>query len=296
MRFISAAIKLLRPHQWTKNLFIFLPLFFSGQLLHTDLLLFCLVSFFSFSFIASGIYVFNDICDVEADRKHPVKNTRPIAAGKISLFQAYTLMAACIIIAFALLFYFDTPKRYPLMGLLSFYFLMNIAYSIKLKHLVIVDVLIIALGFVLRVVVGGVSTGIALSEWIILMTFLLALFLAFAKRRDDVVILQTSGVIPRANTNKYTLDFMNQILTSVSTITIVSYIMYTMSPEVVERFHGHVYITSFFVLSGIIRYLQLTIVYLKSGSPTKILLKDRFIQACILGWIITFFVIIYITK
>lgn len=297
MRLISAAVQLLRPQQWAKNMFIFLPLFFSGQLLHSELVLFCAISFFAFSFIASSIYVFNDICDIENDRKHPVKCKRPIASGKISKLQAYIIMAVCIIVSFLFISYFAGIKRYMLIGLILFYFLMNIAYSVKLKHLVIVDVMIIALGFVLRVIVGGISTGIELSEWIVLMTFLLALFLAFAKRRDDVVIFQSSGVIPRKNTNKYTLDFMNQIITSISTITIIAYIMYTMSPEVIGHFNSkYVYTTSFFVLAGIIRYLQLTMVYLKSGSPTKILIKDRFIQLCIIGWIITFFIIIYWQK
>jgi len=295
--FLSAAIQLLRPHQWAKNLFIFLPIFFSGQMLHSELVVFCVVSFFSFSFIASSIYIFNDIFDLESDKKHPVKCKRPIAAGKISVLQSYFIMIICIGASFLLLTYFTGAKRYMLMGVLLFYFVMNIAYSVRLKHVVIIDVMIIALGFVLRVIVGGVSTGIKLSEWIVLMTFLLALFLAFAKRRDDVILLQSSGIMPRKNTNKYTPDFINQTLTFLSTITVVAYIMYVMSHEVIERFNSkYVYVTSFFVLAGIIRYLQLTIVYLQSGSPTKVLMKDRFIQLCIIGWVIAFFIIIYVRK
>ena len=174
------------------------------------------------------------------------------------------------------------------------YILLNIAYCVRLKQIALVDVFVIATGFVLRVFAGGFATGIYLSHWIILMTFLLALFLAFAKRRDDVVIYEDTGVIARKNVNRYNLDFMNQAITIVASITMVCYILYTVSPEVIERFDSpYVYITSIFVLAGIIRYLQLTIVDVKSGSPTKILMKDLFIQLCIVGWVCVFITIIY---
>ena len=172
---------------------------------------------------------------------------------------------------------------------------MNIAYCIKLKQIAIVDVFIIAVGFVLRILVGGFATGIYLSHWIVLMTFLLALFLAFAKRRDDVVMYEDSGVKMRKNVNRYNLAFMNQLIAVVACLTMVCYIMYTVSPEVIERFHSsYIYVTSIFVLAGIIRYLQLTIVDVKSGSPTKVLLKDHFVLACIVGWIVTFVIILYL--
>ncbi|MDR1880977.1 MAG: phosphoribose diphosphate--decaprenyl-phosphate phosphoribosyltransferase [Tannerellaceae bacterium] len=171
---------------------------------------------------------------------------------------------------------------------------MNIAYCLKLKRLVIIDVFVIAVGFVLRVVIGGVVTGIVLSHWIIIMSFLLALFLAFAKRRDDVLTYLETGVQPRRNIHRYNADFMNQVLTVTATVTMVSYIIYTVSEEVTARFDNqYVYLTSIFVLAGIIRYLQLALVEARSGSPTDILLHDRFIQACVLLWIITFCLIIY---
>jgi magnesium-transporting ATPase (P-type) len=143
--------------------------------------------------------------------------------------------------------------------------------------------------------VGGAATGINLSEWIIIMTFLLALFLAFAKRRDDVILYENTGVSHRKNTNRYNLEFMNQVITVLATIIIIAYIMYTLSPEVIGRLKSkHIYFTAIFVLMGIIRYLQVTIVDLKSGSPTKILLRDRFIQCCIIGWVGLFIIIIYL--
>ena len=292
---LKSLIQLLRPEQWTKNSFIFLPMFFSGQLLNTTMQLSCLLAFIAFSLAASSIYCLNDVYDVEADRLHPKKCKRPIASGKISVKTAYTVMTICFALSMSILFLFGGTAKLALIALIAFYFVMNIAYCVKLKRYAIVDVIVISIGFVLRILVGGIATNIWLSEWIIIMTFLLALFLAFAKRRDDVVLYQNTGVSPRENTNRYNLDFMNQVMTVVSTVTIIAYIMYTLSSDVIERFHSrHIYITAVFVLVSIIRYLQITIVDLKSGNPTAVLLKDRFIQLCIAGWIISFLFIIYL--
>ncbi len=288
-------IKLLRPQQWAKNIFIFLPLFFNGDILNPAPLFSCVIAFFAFSFTASAIYCFNDIYDVEADRLHPKKSKRPIAAGTISISTAYITMFCCLLVSFLLLLCWGGANKYATMGLIGLYGLMNIAYCIKLKQFTIVDVMIIAIGFVLRIFVGGVVSDTFLSEWIVLMTFLLALFLAFAKRRDDVVIYQNSGVILRRKTDRYNLEFMNQVLTIIASVTLMAYIMYTVSPEVVERLGTrYVYITALFVLTGIIRYLQITIVDMKSGSPTEVLYKDHLIQGCILAWIVSFLLIIYI--
>ena len=289
---IKSIFKLLRPHQWVKNVFVFLPLFFDRHMMDVEYLIPAIVAFFAFSFAASGIYCFNDIYDVEADRKHPKKCKRPVASGVISIPLAYSLMGLCFALSIAILLLGGNYIEY---GIIIFYVLMNIAYCVKLKHIAIIDVFVISLGFVLRVVIGGFATGIYLSHWIALMTFLLALFLAFAKRRDDVVLFEASGVKARKNVNRYNVAFMNQAISIVAGITMICYIMYTVTPEVMERFGSpYLYITSFFVLAGIIRYLQVTIVDLRSGSPTKVLLRDRFIQACIIGWVATFFVIIYV--
>lgn len=174
---------------------------------------------------------------------------------------------------------------------------MNIAYCIKLKQVMIVDVFIIAIGFVIRVMIGGQVVGIFVSQWIILMTFLLALFLGFAKRRDDVVryTSEQNEILVRKNLNAYNLDFMNQSISIVSAVTIVCYIMYTVSADVIERIgSNYLYVTSIFVIASIIRYLQITIVDVKSGSPTKVLLHDRFLQLCLLGWAICYFIILYL--
>jgi 4-hydroxybenzoate polyprenyltransferase len=290
---LKQIIQLLRPHQWSKNFFIFLPLFFNGQIGNLDRLYSCVIAFIAFSFTASSIYCFNDLYDVEKDRLHPQKCKRPIASGAISKQKAYRIMIVCLLASILTLFFLEGIK-YATVGLIAFYYAMNIAYCVILKHFPIVDVVIIAVGFVLRILVGGFVTGTHLSEWIILMTFLLALFLAFAKRRDDVIIYQKTGIEVRKNTNRYTVEFINQVMTIISSVTIVAYIMYTVSPNIIQQFNcRYVYLTTFFVLIGIIRYLQVTIVDLKSGSPTKILIYDHFIQASIIGWIISFLFIIY---
>lgn len=294
---IKPLVQLARPQQWIKNTFVFLPIFFDGKLLYLDLLSAVSMIFVAYCLAASGVYCFNDIYDAEADRNHPQKKNRPIASGAITKTAAYMMMGACFLASALLIIVFfrnESPKMFRLIGVIAFYIIMNIAYCIKLKQKAIVDVFIIATGFVLRIIAGGFATGIHLSQWIVLMTFLLALFLAFAKRRDDVVIYEDTGVLTRKNVSRYNLAFMNQAIGIVASITMVCYIMYTVSPEVTERFQSqYVYITSIFVLAGIIRYLQVTLVDVRSGSPTKILLKDRFIQACIIGWIMTFFFVLY---
>ncbi len=285
---------LLRPQQWMKNGFVFLPLFFSGNLCNTSMLLQAFVAFLAYSLAASSVYCFNDIYDREADRLHPKKRLRPVASGAVSVAKAYVLMLFTLFLSLLVAFSGLIAWREACF-IIGFYYVMNLAYCIRLKQIALVDVVIIAVGFVLRVVLGGAVTGIALSHWIVVMTFLLALFLAFAKRRDDVVLYENTGVLPRRNVNRYNLQFMNQTIAVIASITLVAYMMYTVSDEVMERLGSHrIYVTAIFVLMGILRYMQLTIVDVKSGSPTKVLMHDHFIQACIVGWGISFLVLIYL--
>lgn len=287
-------VTLLRPHQWLKNLFIFLPVFFDKHLGELAYVIPAIVAFIAFCFVASAIYCFNDIYDVESDQLHPKKCKRPIALGTISKSQGYFIMLFMLLMSFTTILLFLPNRQFLTLGIVAFYVLMNIAYCIRLKQIALLDVFIIAFGFVLRIMVGGISANIWISQWIVLMTFLLALFLAFAKRRDDVLIYVETGRKARGNINRYNVEFMNQAISIVSAITIVCYILYTVSSEVMLRMNTpYLYITSIWVLLGILRYLQVTIVDVKSGSPTKVLLKDRFIQCAVLGWISTFLIIIY---
>ena len=179
-------------------------------------------------------------------------------------------------------------------GVIFFYWVLNIAYCLFLKQHAIIDVCVIAFGFVLRIISGGLATGIGLSKWIVLMTFLLMLFLSFAKRRDDVLRMNETGHAPRKNTSRYNLTFINQAITITASVTLVCYIMYTMSPEVIANFHtSNLYLTSVFVLLGLLRYIQIAVVDKKSGDPTKVILNDRFIQLIVLGFGLTFLIIIY---
>lgn len=287
-------IKLIRPYQWVKNFFVFMPLFFSGQLTNLSLLWQTVVAFIIFSFTASSIYCFNDIIDVEKDRRHSEKCKRPIAAGKISITGGYVIMAACILLAAAATMLLEM-NRMETVAVAGFYFVMEIAYCCQLKRYAVVDVCILALGFVLRIIIGGEATGIVPSHWLVMMTFLLTLLLSLAKRRDDVLKFRHTGEAPRHNTKRYNLDFINQAITITSTGSLVCYIMYTIQPDVVSRLHfDYVYLTSVFVLLGILRYLQLALVDEKTGDPTKLVLSDRFLQLTVLMWFASYLVIIYI--
>lgn len=284
-------LKILRPHQWVKNTFIFIPLFFGGCLFDMADWTSSLVAFVAFSFAASAIYSINDIVDVEADKKHPKKCKRPIAAGLVSKRQASLLAIILAIAALALPFLLN---NWMLSVVIALYLAMNLCYCIRLKHYAIIDVCIVAMGFVMRIVAGGVATDIVLSRWIVMMTFLLTLFLSFAKRRDDVLIMNETGMAPRKNTSRYNLTFINQAITITGGVMLVCYIMYTVSPEVIERFNSpNLYMTSFFVILGLLRYIQLTVVDERSGEPTRLVLSDRLIQLIIAGWIISFAIIIY---
>jgi len=293
-------IRLLRPQQWLKNAFVLTPLFFDRHVADWHYAWPCIQACMAFCLTASGIYCFNDIHDAEADRQHPVKRLRPVACGAVSRRAAYAVMTAAWALAFILIALgnFASPRGVAAMMLL--YVVMNVAYCVRLKQIAILDVFIIAAGFVLRIVVGGLAAGIVLSHWIILTTFLLALFLALAKRRDDVVIRATLGAEPRRGVERYcsnqgaSADFLGSAISVLGSVTIMCYILYTVSGEVVKRIGcDYLYATSAFVLAGMLRYMQLTLVEQKSGSPTQVVLHDRFIQVCIFGWIAMFSIMLY---
>ena len=302
---LHAMMRLLRPQQWIKNLFVFGPVIFGGALFNGEALLAGLATFFSFSFAASSIYCFNDIHDLTDDIRHPEKCHRPIASGVVTVRQAYGLMVLMFVLSMLVSLltvqlraaevsssgYWSTCS---VAGVILFYWLLNLAYCARLKQFAIIDVCIVAFGFVLRLFAGGAATGIVLSKWIVLMTFLITLFMSFAKRRDDVLRMEQTGLPPRKNTIRYNSTFINQALTITASVTLVCYIMYTVSPEVIAQFHNDsLYLTSIFVLVGLLRYIQVTVVDKRSGNPTKVILKDHFIQLVVLAWLVAFILIIY---
>lgn len=294
----SPILLLLRPHQWLKNGFVFTPLFFSGHAAEWCYVWPGMVAFVAFCLAASGIYCLNDIHDAEADRLHPVKCLRPVASGAVSKRTAYIIMLAVWLLAFALIAawsLFSGNAQKGLAATMLSYVAMNIFYCVKLKQIPLLDVFMIAMGFVLRILAGGFVVGIHLSHWIVLTTFLLALFLALSKRYDDVALFEASGVKSRKNISQYNKVFLGPATAVLGSITIMCYILYTLSSDVVERIGSqYLYTTSLFVLAGILRYMQLTFVSQKSGSPTDVLLHDHFIHACILGWVVAFTIILYV--
>jgi decaprenyl-phosphate phosphoribosyltransferase len=286
-----AYLKLLRPKDWAKNLFLFIPLFFGGEFLNFQKMASVGLGFIAFCFIASSIYIINDYRDREDDRKHPVKCKRPLASGSVSPTIALVICGFLLIAGFGLAWFI----RDKFLFVLSTYFLLNLAYSLGLKSIAVLDIMILAAGFVLRIKGGSVISYVPLSEWIVIMVFLLAIFMAIGKRRDDVLLKLASGTDMRKSIKGYNLELLNTLLALVCAVMIVSYFMYTMSEETVRRMGTYrLYYTCIFVLAGIMRYLQIIYVSTDSGSPTKILYRDRFIQITLLLWIASFILILYL--
>ena len=292
---IKSILRLTRPKQWIKNMFVFIPMFFGGELFDLHSVWLAVLTFFAFSMVASSIYCYNDIVDVDADRHHPVKCLRPIASGEVGIRLGYILMTLTFCLGMGILLLLPPEVMSPVMAVIVFYYVLNLAYCSKLKQFAILDVCIVAFGFVLRILAGGFACELALSNWIVIMTFLLTLFMSFAKRRDDVLRMNSTGEAPRKNTVRYNLTFINQAITITASVTLVCYIMYCVSPEVSERFDTpYLYLTFVFVLLGLLRYIQIAVVDEKSGDPTKIILHDHFSQIIVVAWILSFLLMIYV--
>lgn len=287
---IGAYIKLLRPHQYLKNGFILFPLFFAFKFRDFHLvgkvgmvtLFFCLV--------ASAIYILNDYFDIEADRHHPTKKDRPLASGAVPVPHGLAMMMV-LAVGGCVGIYVVSPSALWLTGI---YMANNLLYSFRLKHIPILDITLLSLGFVLRLYIGSAAAGgeVPLSMWIVLCTFLLALFLALAKRRDDV-LLSAEGKKVRKAIDGYNLEFINGAMMVMASVVIVAYISYCISEEVTTRLQTtDLYFTVIFVVLGILRYMQITFVEQKSGSPTKVLMRDLFLQLVIVGWLVSFVLLV----
>lgn len=287
IEYLKNIASLIRMKHWIKNGFVFLPVFFAGkiELVLTSNLIFV---FISFCLASSSIYILNDIVDVNTDRLHPIKKQRPIASGFFSIHLSILFFSICSILFFVSLLLLKEASLF----IISYYAL-NILYSFYLKRISIVDVSSISIGFVLREMAGGAEADVYVSHWMIIMTFLLTVSIGFAKRRDDLVLVNEKESAIKL-LKGYTIAFLD-IAKSISfSITLISYILYSISAEVIDRIGSDkLYITSLFVFLGIIRYLQITIVEKNSGSPIDVLWKDRFLQIAILLWTFTFLYIIY---
>jgi len=282
-------VRLLRPKQWIKNGFVAAPLFFTPDKVSLGSIMDVVAGFAVLCMAASAVYCLNDLRDAEADRNHPVKKTRPIASGAVSPRGAVILMAVLILGATAL-----GAWRVPMiLWVVAAYFALNIAYTLYLKHIAILDVLVVALGFVLRVEAGARIIDIVPSAWILIVTGLLALFIALAKRRDDVVRDMDAG--HRKSLDGYTLAFLDGSLMAVLSTLLVSYLIFTTDVAVMARLGSdRLYFTGPFVIAGVLRYLQLTVVYERSGSPTDLVYSDLGLQLSIAGWLVTFVWLLYL--
>jgi len=280
----------MRPGQWIKNLFIFAGLIFSGNLFHPEVLIRVGNGFILFSLVASSIYIFNDIIDLEYDRAHPEKKYRPLAAGLLSVPAAY---AGAIVLAAAGLIGALTLDQVFFAILLS-YLIINFAYTIKIKKMVILDIMCIASGFVLRVLAGTELAEVLPSDWLILCTIMLSLFLGFSKRRHELVVTGTDALSHRKVLGEYSLSFLDQMIAVATACTVMSYALYTVSPQTVSRFGTRNLVFSIpFVIYGIYRYLYLIHQKNMGGNPTRELVSDLPLLINALLWALLVVLIIY---
>ena len=283
-------IRVFRLHHWIKNFFLFIPVFFAGEIFNLEKLFQTSVGFIAFGFAASTIYILNDIKDIDEDRAHPRKSTRPLASGEVSVRTGYLALTFSGIMALSIAYFLSIGFAIVLLS----YMLLNIGYSFGLKNRSILDILILASGFELRVIAGGIAAEVPITQWLMVMIFLLALFLAIAKRREDVSLDLSEGSVTRKSTSGYTLAYLNAILIFNASVMVVAYIMYCLTSEVaVSLKSNYLVVTTIFVLAGLMRYIQIALVENNAGSPTKIIYTDKFVIITVLAWMVTFFVILY---
>lgn len=287
---VRSLVRSLRPSQWTKNLIIFGGLLFGQRLFDLPSVLYASAAFVVFCGLSGVVYLLNDVADREADRKHPLKRHRPIASGalpaSVALVAAGIIGAAALGAAFWLRFDFGLFAA-AYVALLAF-------YSGPLKHVVIIDVLTIAIGFVLRAAAGAVVIDVPISNWLLVVTILGALFLALSKRRHELVLLGDEATSHRASLQEYSPYLLDQMISVVTASTLVAYAFYTISAETVEKFHtNHLGLTLPFLLYGIFRYLYLVHQKEGGGSPAEMLLNDRPLLACVALWALAVALIIY---
>jgi 4-hydroxybenzoate polyprenyltransferase len=289
--FVWSCLRLVRPKQWIKNAFVLAPLVFSREMFEAGPLLATLRATVAFCLTASSIYIINDLSDVESDRAHPAKRSRPLAAGTITPSQAYVLLA--VLVTLTVLVVFDMAGRFQLV--LAAYAIMNLAYSVKLKDIVLLDVFIIAAGFMLRVLGGAFAIEVQVSSWIVLCTLFLSLFLGFAKRRGELLVVhQTRPKAERKVLISYRVSFIDQMLTIAAAGTVISYALYTVAPRTIEVFGTEKMIyTTVFVTYGMFRYLYLIHMTDSTENPTNAVTSDVPIVIVTVLWILTCVALIY---
>jgi 4-hydroxybenzoate polyprenyltransferase len=284
-------IRLIRPKQWIKNLFVLGPIVFSKHLLEPNYLFSAILAFIGFCLISSTVYIINDIFDIESDRFHPKKKDRPIASGRISINTAIIL--ATFILVISILIVINLKLNFII--ILILYLLMNIMYSVWFKHVVILDVFCVAAGFMLRVIGGAVVIDVLASNWLIICTLFFSLFLGFAKRRSEISTMSNQAEnISRKVLSDYSIPFIDQMLTITASSVAISYSLYTVSERTIKEFRSEYLIyTTVFVLYGIFRYLYLIITKNLGEDTAQVVLKDFPILLNIFFWLISCVFILY---
>jgi 4-hydroxybenzoate polyprenyltransferase len=287
---LRALVASLRPQQWAKNLFVFASLTFSHNLAEPGAVARATTAFVIFCALSGAIYLINDVTDLDKDRLHPQKRHRPIASGRLGVPAA--LAAAAVLLVVGLVWSARLSGAFLLVALA--YVAMLILYSVRFKNVVILDVLMVAGGFVLRAMAGAVAIGVAISGWLLICTVLLALFLALGKRRHEYLTLEADAVRHRPILAEYSPAFLDQMISVVTASTVTAYALYTMSPETVARFHTHLLPATLpFVLYGIFRYLYLLYKRELGGNPSELFLSDPPLLLNVLCWVLAVLVIIY---
>jgi len=288
--FFSPYITLFRPHQWVKNGFVLAPLIFAEKLLEPSSLELELSAFAVFCLVTSGVYAFNDVFDRHKDRNHPTKRNRPVASGQISVLTASLLGAGFLLTG--ILGAAGLGQQFLAWVLL--YLVLQAGYNVVFKNMVLLDILVLGIGFVIRAVAGSQAINVVISPWLILCSLLLALFLGFAKRRQEIVLLGDAAWEHRSILKHYSVHLLDQLIGIVTAATIVSYAIYTLTPEVTRRLgSNYMILTLPFVIYGIFRYLYLVHLHEKGGNPTKDLLTDIPLLVSIAAWTLASVALIY---
>lgn len=280
LRFFSV-FKLIRVSNWVKNLLIFFPLIFGKKLTDAAALQACIAGFLAFSLLSSAVYVINDTADLESDRRHPTKCRRPLASGAIPLSLGYLILGLCLAGAVSIAAIFLNPAAWLFLGA---YFGLNLLYSFRLKHVSLLDVFLVTVFFELRLFLGGELANVDVSHWLALLTFFLAAFVTFSKRRDDVV-LSGEGQAIRKSIRSYNLEFLNAIILLLASVLLITYILYTLSDTGAAQYDSRYYTSSFFVFLGICRYLQLILVLKQGGDPVRLFYRDPILMLAWIGWL-----------
>jgi 4-hydroxybenzoate polyprenyltransferase len=288
---MRSLLELMRPRQWIKNGFVLAPLFFGADLLHRAQVLHALTAMVAFCLASSAVYIFNDWRDMDADRVHAKKKKRPLASGRISPAAALIAMLALLAGAAAVIFLGGLPPSFGL--IIVTYLAINLGYSLGLKQLAVVELFLVSSGFILRLLGGGVALSVVLSPWIVVATGTVALLLATGKRRGDIA-RRNDAQGARKSLAGYNLPFLDSVLSALAGATLVVYLLFCVSDYAVGRYGAHVLVTAVPVAIGLMRYLQLIIVYEDGDSPSDLVLRDRGLFATILVFIAIFGVMIYL--